>query len=39
MKDLRFDGLYSPEYCMDVLGNDGRVAVIKFIFLPWRIVL
>lgn len=30
MKDLRFDGLYSPEYYMDVPGNDGRIAVKKF---------
>ncbi len=30
MKDLRFDDLYSPEYYMDVPGNDGRIAIKKF---------
>lgn len=30
MKDLRFDNLYSPEYYMDVPGNDGRIAIKKF---------
>ena len=30
MKNLRFDDLYSPEYYMDVPGNDGRIAIKKF---------
>lgn len=30
MKDLRFDNLYSPEYYMDIPGNDGRIAIKKF---------
>lgn len=30
MKELRFDNLYSPEYYMDVPGNDGRIAIKKF---------
>lgn len=30
MKDLKFEDLYSPEYYMDVPGNDGRIAIKKF---------